>query len=104
MEKGRKSGRRHSCAVSSLPQGLTPGTDRRTTSGRRSSLADNLDSLTRSMSSTLNLIQRRTSLDSNDLELQVDKIVIQTALARFYRDNTIKVVGIIVKYFLKSGY
>ena len=91
MEKVKNNGRHHSCAVSFSPPGQTPDTDRRRISGRRSSLADNLDSLTRSMSSTLNLLQRRTSQDNQEPELQVDKIVIQTALCRFYRDNTIKV-------------
>ena len=59
---------------------------------RRNSLADNLGSITRSMSATLSLLQRRTSsLDFGELPHPVDKNMIQGAVCRHYQDHTIKV-------------
>ena len=84
--------RRHSIAVGirSWSQGQ-PKDD----SLRRSSFTDSLNSLTRSMSAGLSLVQRRTSrsssFDFGDSQLLVDKNLVQAALCRRYQDQTIKV-------------
>ena len=87
--------RRHSCAVGNWLQGQTEDEGlKRRSSLRRPSLAD-LDSLTRSMSAKLSFVQRRSSFSSSlelgDVQLTVDKKVVQEALCRHYHDSSVKV-------------
>ena len=95
LTESASTARRHSCAVTNWSQGHKKEEGLRRSSLRRNSLADNLDSLTRSMSAKLSLVHRRSSfsssLDLGDFQLTVDKNIVQAALCRRYQDQTIKV-------------
>ena len=96
--------RRHSIAIAMQNLRLTPGRPR-SGSSRRSSI-------TRSISAGLSLVQRRasrsSSLDFGDCDLQMDKSLVEGALARHFDDKSIKVIngeilGLMANLYLYTG-
>jgi hypothetical protein len=80
--------RRHSIAVGSASKPKLPDE-------RRGSFQADLQSITKSMSAGLNLLQRRLSRDNFhlvDSDQCLDKAMVQAALVSHYGDDTIRVI------------